>query len=94
MATERQRRWRHENADRIADQTFRRRFRYDDQCVEYAAILMTDLCCYCGRRPCGEIDHIDPIARGGINGWNNLTSACRLCNGSKNATPLLLWLAR
>ena len=55
-------------------------------------VLQSDPCCYCGA-PSEHIDHIIPVARGGTGGWGNLTAACRRCNQSKNATPLLLWMA-
>lgn len=58
---------------------------------EYAAILRGDPCSYCGA-PGGELDHIDPLARGGAESWDNLTSACRSCNARKHARSLLEFL--
>lgn len=55
--------------------------------------LVNDPCSYC----CGSatgVDHIEPIALGGEDHWSNFTAACRDCNSSKSATPLLLWLVR
>jgi 5-methylcytosine-specific restriction endonuclease McrA len=49
------------------------------------------ICAYCG----GEFsyfrltrDHILPLSRGGRDGWMNVVTACRHCNGMKrNRTP-------
>ena len=40
-----------------------------------------------------EQDHVDPIALGGLHDAGNVVPACRRCNASKRAHPLLLWLA-
>jgi len=49
------------------------------------------LCVYClGRAE--QIDHVEPLARGGSNGPENLVPACKHCNISKKDKPLLLWL--
>jgi 5-methylcytosine-specific restriction endonuclease McrA len=40
-------------------------------------------CQYCGRRPPVRdlnIDHVMPRSRGGADSWENLVTACRLCN--------------
>lgn len=58
---------------------------------EYALILRGDPCCYCGA-PMEHVDHIEPIALGGIGDWDNLTAACALCNLQKNTKPLLTFL--
>ena len=46
-------------------------------------------CQYCGYK--GDklsIDHIQPRSRGGINSWDNVTTACLPCNVRKgNRTP-------
>lgn len=59
----------------------------------YRHVLRGDPCSYCGASM-EEVDHIDPIARGGPNTWDNLTAACKGCNSSKRATPLLRFLLR
>ena len=47
-------------------------------------------CVYCGE--CSDaIDHVMPIARGGLNVIENLVPACGKCNGSKNAKLLTEW---
>ena len=48
-------------------------------------------CVYCGRRPPEivlEVDHIRAVANGGGDDPENLTAACRECNGGKGASPL------
>lgn len=54
-------------------------------------ILRRDLyrCGYCGRGDLRlTIDHIIPKARGGYDSWDNLISACTICNNKKgDRTP-------
>jgi len=48
-------------------------------------------CSYCGRRPPTvvlEVDHIVPVASGGTNDIENLTTACHYCNNGKGCTDL------
>jgi hypothetical protein len=48
-------------------------------------------CQYCGQNPPAvtlEIDHINPVSRGGDNDINNLITACFDCNRGKRAIPL------
>lgn len=56
----------------------------------YAAIMASGLCSYCGKPP-RTVDHILPLARGGIEHESNLTPACKRCNSSKNAKLLTEW---
>lgn len=46
-------------------------------------------CGYCGRGDLRlTIDHIIPKARGGSDSWDNLISACTICNNKKgDSTP-------
>lgn len=48
-------------------------------------------CAYCGNKFREDeltLDHIHPESRGGLSTWTNLVSACRRCNGHKDAmTP-------
>lgn len=57
----------------------------------FVPVLLADPCAYCGASG-GELDHIEPIVRGGDGDWLNLTSACRSCNASKSDRPLLQFL--
>lgn len=44
------------------------------------------LCRYCGHEPFEiEIDHVVPVAQGGPTTYDNLVTACRLCNQRKKA---------
>lgn len=76
-------------------QTERRRKAYEG----YKPIVEHDPCSYCGRR--AEfwkdhigIDHIEPIAQGGLDHWSNLTGCCKYCNSSKRVDSLLIFLLR
>ena len=51
------------------------------------------LCVYCNKRKKLNLDHIEPLARGGAHDIENVVPACKSCNSSKCDTPLLLWLA-
>lgn len=62
-------------------------------------VCRADPCAFCGRMPSGTLDHIEPKSRpargiGGVHSWVNYTGACSSCNGGKNDTPLLEYLAR
>jgi len=48
-------------------------------------------CVYCGKNPPDvvlEVDHIEPVSKGGSNDINNLTTACFACNRGKTNIPL------
>lgn len=66
-----------------------RRLGRDRVALEYAEIIRRDPCSYCGAPPASEVDHIDPVVKGGANSWDNLTAACRECNSHKRDRPLL-----
>ena len=45
-------------------------------------------CQYCGSREDLTIDHVHPRSRGGRHGWDNVVTACRICNQRKGSrTP-------
>ncbi|MGW1828873.1 HNH endonuclease [Streptomyces tubercidicus] len=54
-------------------------------------------CTYCdaafGETVVCEVDHIVPIASGGVDEMWNLAPACAECNRSKGAADILVWLA-
>lgn len=54
--------------------------------------LYNSTCIYCGGKDDVEIDHVVPLARGGAHCQDNLVVACRPCNCSKRAKPLMDWL--
>lgn len=50
-------------------------------------------CAYCGSQPKQlEQDHVVPMRRGGRYEKANIVPACKSCNSSKRATPLVAWL--
>ncbi len=40
-------------------------------------------CLYCGSKKDLTLDHVLPKARGGKTSWNNLATACKICNSKK-----------
>jgi hypothetical protein len=40
-------------------------------------------CVYCGSNKNLTLDHVIPQSKGGKDGWDNLVTACRLCNSEK-----------
>lgn len=54
------------------------------------------ICSYCNNYCLTnyQIDHIYPISKGGTHTIDNFTIACPSCNASKNATSLLIWMAK
>jgi hypothetical protein len=53
------------------------------------AILKRDnhTCQYCGRSAAAvalQVDHVIPVARGGLTTWENLRTACEDCNAGKS----------
>lgn len=91
------RRWKKNNPEkcRVRNREYKRKRRLgkDEEAYEYSKILRGDPCSYCGAKS-ESIDHIVPVALGGRNTADNLTSACKSCNSSKNDTALLVWLAQ
>lgn len=61
--------------------------------IEYASIVINDICSYCDK-PSESIDHIIPVSKGGNGTSENLTGACRSCNSGKHAHSLLFYLLR
>lgn len=59
--------------------------------ADYREAVRRDPCAYCGSEAT-DTDHIDPKARGGGDGWENLAAACAQCNRKKMTRPLLLSL--
>jgi 5-methylcytosine-specific restriction endonuclease McrA len=49
---------------------------------DHAVALRQQPCAYCGG-PGGTVDHIIPVALGGTDDEENLTSACQSCNSKK-----------
>jgi HNH endonuclease len=55
-------------------------------------VLPGDPCAYCGAPPRSTVDHIEPKVSGGAIGSENMTAACRRCNGLKSEQLLLTFL--
>ena len=49
--------------------------------------LQNDRCYYCGGsiHATAQVEHLDPLARGGSNGFRNIMLACPTCNSAKGA---------
>ncbi|WP_368857858.1 HNH endonuclease [Streptomyces sp. DH12] len=54
-------------------------------------------CTYCDRdfgpSVVAEVDHVRPLAHGGLHEWGNLVPACRDCNRAKSDSDVVSWLA-
>ena len=55
------------------------------------AWLFGNCCAYCGSDGLLHLDHVEPLARGGLHTPDNLVPACQRCNLSKNAKPVETW---
>lgn len=51
------------------------------------------LCVYCNERRPLEMEHVEPLSRGGAHDPENIAAACLPCNRSKSDTPLIAWMA-
>ena len=58
----------------------------------YGAVLSLDPCSYCGA-PSEHVDHIVALSCRGEDEWTNYTAACKTCNWSKSARPVLVRMA-
>jgi 5-methylcytosine-specific restriction endonuclease McrA len=54
-------------------------------------LLFNNLCAYCGSDGPFHLDHVDPLARGGLHTPDNLAPACQRCNLSKSSKPVEAW---
>lgn len=50
-------------------------------------------CAYCARAQKLQLDHIDPLCKGGAHEAENAAPACQDCNFTKHDKSLLVWLA-
>jgi len=53
--------------------------------------LFGNCCAYCGSDGPLHLDHVEPLARGGLHTPDNLAPACQRCNLSKQAKPVEAW---
>lgn len=53
-------------------------------------------CAYCdsafNQMVVAEVDHIRPLAKGGVHEWSNLAPACATCNRLKSDQDVSVWL--
>ncbi|MER7922132.1 HNH endonuclease signature motif containing protein [Streptomyces sp. NPDC096057] len=53
-------------------------------------------CAYCdsafGQMVVAEVDHVHPLADGGLHEWSNLAPSCAHCNNLKGAQDVTSWL--
>lgn len=56
----------------------------------YAGVISSGPCVYCGE-PAAEVDHVRPLARGGVEHSVNLVPACKSCNSGKKDRLLDEW---
>lgn len=95
--------WRKDNPDKVKASTHNTGVKRRHQLslttlsnVELHTWLSTQspICTYCGIIcPDFHIDHIEPLATGGLHEISNLTISCPTCNCSKGAKSLIHWLA-
>jgi len=69
----------------------RRRPRGSNRRSQYRRAILRDPCVYCGGIS-NTLDHIQSLADGGENGWENRAPACADCNRRKGDLPVLLFL--
>lgn len=53
--------------------------------------LFSNSCAYCGSEYNLTMDHVVPVASGGLTEYNNIIPACKSCNSSKNAKDIIEW---
>lgn len=58
----------------------------------YEQILREGICELCGSKGPIEIDHIEPLSKGGAHDWMNMAGLCKSCNSSKGDKSLLHFL--
>ncbi len=94
--------WQRAHPDRVKLNVQRRRARQVGATVEpitlqdWQAICAEfgQRCAYCFRAGSLTQDHVEPLVGGGRHSVGNIVPACRSCNASKHATPLLQFLLR
>lgn len=85
------RKWKHEHKEKVNAATNRRRARIKGNggnitAEEWKSVLNRygNKCLKCGSTDRIEMDHVVPIALGGINEISNVQPLCRICNARKN----------
>ena len=79
---------------RAADRA--RKAAWTPQWGEIRALVLSvygPFCVYCGADNPTSVDHVVPVAAGGVTDLSNLVPACGRCNSSKRDRDLEEWLA-
>jgi 5-methylcytosine-specific restriction endonuclease McrA len=63
----------------------------DREAIDFIQIVLNDPCAFCDS-PAEHVDHIEPIAKGGSNRWENLAGLCASCNRHKSDRSLLTFM--
>lgn len=87
---------RRDRARAVGRRNFHRRraavsYRYTQRDIDRLLARHRGLCAYCGENEATEIDHVVPIARGGVDGISNLLPSCQSCNRAKTDKLLSEW---
>lgn len=96
---ERKQEWNEANPLAVKEQRFRRRVRLKNaraqrltaDLIAQRVSVFGDVCAYCGE-PWSHLDHVIPLARGGMHCLANLRPACARCNHRKGAKSAKKWL--
>lgn len=89
--------WRASNPEKFRAQWMLRRARKTAAGPKYATAseirerMQIGECVYCGTTSGLTVDHVVPLARGGLHIKSNLAPACRGCNCSKQDKPVESW---
>jgi 5-methylcytosine-specific restriction endonuclease McrA len=94
-------RWKQRNIDKVRAagrrHAARRRARQKPlipattSCTMHLSAIWNNHCAYCGTVGKLTIDHVLPVAFGGLDEFGNLVPACGICNSSKQAKPVESW---
>ncbi len=82
--------WRAANPDKVRASKLKRRATGAVDAAGVATLreMWCGICAYC-LGPANSVDHLQPVARGGTNAFDNLAWACVSCNAAKrDRTPL------
>jgi 5-methylcytosine-specific restriction endonuclease McrA len=56
--------------------------------LRHVVLVEEPVCMLCGCKPSVEVDHINPICKGGTDVRDNLQGACRECHEEKTRKDL------
>lgn len=88
--------WKSKNRVKVRqlNQARRNVIKQSDVSTDFIMSLKIQPCVYCGVYKPNQmhIDHVVPIARGGLHEESNLVSACAKCNQSKGSKLVSEWL--